>query len=106
MAAPKDARPTLTVKGAAFTPEFRAKINKAAKRQGQTQADFVAQVLEREATRILTGGADRPEEDVTQSPAIVARIEATDARIEALAAQVQTLTESQRRGFWARLLGG
>jgi len=101
----KDTRPTLTVKGAAFTPEFRAKINKAAKRQGKTQADFVAEVLEQAATRILTG-ADTLPEDAAPMPAVIARMEATDARIEALAAQVQELTDAQRKGFWQRIFGG
>ena len=98
----KDKRPTLTVKGEAFTPEFRAKLNKAARRRGQTQAQFVAEVLEQAATRVLTG---HPEEAEAPTPALVKRMEQTDAKLEALAAQVQALTDAQRKTFWERMFG-
>ena len=57
----KDRRPTLTLKGDEFGVEFRALVNKAAERQGMTQAKWVAEVLTREAQRVVTGTpADNP----------------------------------------------
>lgn len=88
--AAKDKRPTLTVKGEVFTPEFRAKLNKAARRRGQTQAQFVAEVLEQAATRVLTGQPEEAESDAP-TPALVERMEQTDAKLEVLAAHVPTL---------------
>lgn len=102
--APKDKRPTLTVKGDMFTPEFRAKLNKAARKRGQTQAQFVAEVLEQAATRVLTGQAEDAEAEAP-APALVKRMEETDARLEALAIQVQALTDAQKKTFWERILG-
>lgn len=102
--APKDKRPTLTVKGDVFTPEFRAKLNKAARKRGQTQAQFVAEVLEQAATRVLTGQAEDAEAEAP-TPALVKRMEETDAKLEALAAQVQALTDAQRKTFWQRVFG-
>ena len=102
--APKDKRPTLTVKGDVFTPEFRAKLNKAARKRGQTQAQFVAEVLEQAATRVLTGQAEDAEAEAP-APALVKRMEETDARLEALAIQVQALTDAQKKTFWERILG-
>lgn len=99
-----DLRRTLTLKSEAFTPEFRALLNKAAKRAGKTQADWIAETLEREARLALTaGGQDRP--DSAPPPALIARIEATDEKLDALAAQVQLLTERQQRSLWSRLFG-
>jgi uncharacterized protein (DUF1778 family) len=100
--AAKDKRPTLTVKGEVFTPEFRAKLNKAARRRGQTQAQFVAEVLEQAATRVLTGQPEEAESDAP-TPALVERMEQTDAKLEVLAAQVQALTDAQRKTFWQRM---
>ncbi|MDM7255206.1 MAG: hypothetical protein P3W90_000725 [Paracoccus sp. (in: a-proteobacteria)] len=100
-----DPRPTLTVKGPAFTPEFRAKINKAARKQGITQAEFVAEVLEREATRVLQGTPRDTPADNPPPPAIVARLEDTDQRISELADQVRKLTEMQQRTLWHKLWG-
>jgi gamma-glutamyl phosphate reductase len=100
-----DRRPTLTVKGPAFTKEFRAKLNKAAKKQGKTQAAFVAEVLEREATRVLQGTPLDNPSDTPPPPAIVARLEDTDHRISELAEQVRKLTEMQKRSFWHKLKG-
>lgn len=100
----KDKRPTLTVKGDMFTPEFRGKINKAAKLRGETQAQFVAEALEQAATRVLTGKAEDTAPEAP-TPALVERMEATDARLEALAVQVQALTEAQRKSFWERMFG-
>jgi leucyl aminopeptidase (aminopeptidase T) len=102
--APKDKRPTLTVKGDMFTPEFRAKLNKAARKRGQTQAQFVAEVLEQAATRVLTGQAEDAEAEAP-APALVKRMEETDARLEALAIQVQALTDAQKKTFWERIVG-
>lgn len=100
-----DKRPTLTLKSPAFTPEFRALLNKAAKKANQTQAEFVAEVLDREARRVLTGNPSDNPADNPPPPAIVARIEATDERLTALADQVKKLTELQQRSLWARIFG-
>ena len=114
----KDKRPTLTVKGEAFTPEFRAKLNKAARRRGQTQAQFVAEVLEQAATRVLTGKAEDTAPEAP-TPALVKRMEATDAaiaaqakrmqtteeKLEHIASQLEALTEAQRKSFWERMFG-
>ncbi len=99
-----DPRRTLTLKSEAFTPEFRALVNKAAKRAGKTQADWIAATLEREARlALVAGGQERP--DPAPPPALIARIEATDEKLDALTAQVKLLTDRQRRGLWARLFG-
>jgi small-conductance mechanosensitive channel len=114
----KDKRPTLTVKGEAFTPEFRAKLNKAARRRGQTQAQFVAEVLEQAATRVLTGKAEDTAPEAP-TPALVERMAATDAaiaaqakrmqtteeKLEHIASQLEALTEAQRKSFWERMFG-
>ena len=118
---PADRRPTLTLKGDEFTPEFRSLLNKAAKKDGKTQAAFAAQVLAAAARRVLSGNPDdTPDGNPSApTPAVLAQIEdtqkrqaATDAKldkatatIEALAAQVQALTETQRKGLWARIFG-
>lgn len=101
-----DRRLTLTVKGDQFTPEFRALVNKAAKRKGQTQAEFVAEVLDREARKVLTGGTT-PEDpkDTPPPPALVERIEDTDKQVKELAEQVRKLTELQQRTLWQKLRG-
>ena len=100
----KDKRPTLTVKGDMFTPEFRAKLHKAARKLGVTQAQFVAEALEQAATRVLTGQPEEAEAEAP-TPALVKRMEETDAKLEALAAQVQALTDAQRKTFWQRVFG-
>jgi uncharacterized protein (DUF1778 family) len=116
--APKDKRLTLTVKGEQFTPEFRAKINKAAKLRGQTQAQFVTEALEQAATRVLTGKAEEPAPKAP-TPALVERMEQTDAaiaaqakrmqtteeKLEHIASQLEALTEAQRKSFWERMFG-
>jgi hypothetical protein len=61
----KDKRPTLTLKGEEFGPEFRALINKAAERAGMTQSAFVAETLTREAQRIIKG---TPQDTPTDTP--------------------------------------
>lgn len=99
-----DRRPTLTVKGDQFTPEFRATINKAAKKKGQTQAEFVAEVLDREARRILSNTPPAPQTEAP-TPAVVERVAETDAKVDALAEQVRLLTELQQRTFWQKLRG-
>lgn len=101
-----DRRPTLTFKGDAFTPEFRAIINKAAKKRGLTQAEFVAEVLDREARKVLQGTPTSTPEDTPPPPAIVERIEDTDKKVAELADQVRRLTELQSRSFWQKLRGG
>lgn len=100
-----DRRPTLTVKGDAFTPEFRAVINKAARKQRQTQAEFVAEVLDREARRVLSGTPQDNPQDAPPPPAVVERIEKTDERVAELADQVRRLTELQQRSLWQKLRG-
>jgi hypothetical protein len=63
----------LAFKGEEFGPEFRALINKAAERAGMSQAQFVAEMLRREAQRIIKGTpADTPEGTPTL-PAVKAR---------------------------------
>lgn len=101
-----DKRPTLTLKGDGFTPEFRALLNKAAKRRGMTQAAFVAEVLDREARKVLQGGtpSDNPE-DNPPPPAVLERVEETDKRVAELADQVRKLTELQQRTLWQKLRG-
>lgn len=101
-----DRRPTLTLKGDQFTPEFRALLNKAAKRKGMTQAEFVADVMDREARKVLTGGTT-PEDpkDAPPPPALVQRLEDTDKQVQDLAAQVRKLTELQQRTLWQKLRG-
>ena len=113
----RDKRPTLTLKGDEFTPEFRSLLNKAAKKAGKTQAEFAAEALAAAARRILSGNPD--DTPSAPPPAVLAqiedtqkRIEATDAKLDAatqtiaaLADQVRALTEAQRKSFWARLMG-
>lgn len=133
MTAPKrDSRPTLTLKGDGFTPEFRSLLNKAAKKVGRTQAEFAAEALASAARRVLTGTPeDNPNDNPAPPPAVLAqiedtqkRLEATDAKLEAvtkaasenhdattkviadLADQVRALTETQRRGLLSRIFGG
>lgn len=118
---PTDRRPTLTLKGDEFSPEFRSLLNKAARKAGKTQAAFAAEVLAAASRRVLTGTPDDTPDGNPSAPppAVLAqiedtqkRIEATDAKldaatktIEALADQVRALTEAQRKSLWARLLG-
>jgi hypothetical protein len=100
-----DKRPTMTFKGDAFTPEFRAIINKAAKKRGLTQAEFVAEVLDREARKVLQGTPTDNPEDTPPPPAIIERIEDTDKKLTDLAEQVRLLTKLQQRTFWQKLTG-
>lgn len=118
-ARPADRRPTLTLKGDEFTPEFRSLLNKAAKKANKTQAAFAAEVLAAASRRVLTGNPDDTPEGNPSAPppAVLAQIEDTQKRlkmtdakldkatatIEALAAQVQALTEIQRKSLWQRL---
>lgn len=98
-----DKRPTLTLKGEKFTPEFRALLNKAAKKQGLTQSAFVAEVLNREARRILQGTPSGEPMGTPPPPAVLEKVEATDRRVRELAQQVQRLSELQQRTFWQKL---
>lgn len=96
-----DRRPTLTLKGDGFGPEFRALLNKAAKKRGQTQAAFAAEVLDREARRVLQG---TPQDD-PPTPAVLEKVEATDKRVAELAAQVKRLSDLQKRSLWQKMRG-
>ncbi len=102
-----DKRPTLTLKGEGFTPEFRALLNKAAKRRGMTQAAFVAEVLGNEARKVLQAGTptDTPQDNPPPPPAIIERMEDTDKKLTDLAEQVRKLTEMQQRSLWQKLTG-
>lgn len=127
-----DKRPSLTVKGAEFGPEFRALVNKAAKRKGVTQAAFVAEALSQAARRVLSGD-DTPEGIPASTPAPAglakltalqaaidraedrakaaeeqaqgagARAESIETKLDALASQVASLTAP--RGLWDRIRG-
>lgn len=102
---PADRRPTLTLKGEEFTPEFRSLLNKAAKKAGKTQAAFAADILSAAARRLLTGTPDDTPDYTPQPPALLSQIEDTNKRLDALTAQVQALTEQQRKSLWARFWG-
>lgn len=113
----RDKRPTLTLKGDEFTPEFRSLLNKAAKKLNKTQAEFAAETLAAAARRVLSGTPDdTPTDNPPLPPAVIQNLEerqtATDAKLDQatrtiadLAEQVRALTEAQRRGLWARLWG-
>ena len=132
MAAPQNRRPSLTVKGAEFGPEFRALVNKAAKRKGVTQAAFVAEALSQAARRVLSGD-ETPESTPANTPAPAGlaqltalqatidraeerakaaeeqaqgagkRAEGIETKLDALASQVASLTAP--RGLWGRIRG-
>ena len=113
----RDKRPTLTLKGDEFTPEFRSLLNKAAKKVGKTQAEFAAEALAAAARRVLSGTPeDNPPGNPAPPPAVIQNLEERQAETEtklkeateaitSLADQVRALTEAQRRSFWARLMG-
>lgn len=102
----KDNRPTLTLKGEEFGPEFRALINKAAKRAGLTQSAFVADTLTREAQRIIKGTPrDNPADNPPPPAVMTARLDEHDKRLAELADQVRRLSELQRRTLWQRVRG-
>jgi len=100
-----DRRPTLTLKGDEFGPEFRALLNKAAKKVGKTQAAFAADVLDREARKVLQGTPTDHPADTPPPPAVLEKVAETDKRVSELAEQVRKLTELQQRTFWQRLRG-
>lgn len=104
-----DRRPTLTLKGDEFTPEFRSLLNKAAKKAGKTQADYAAEVLAAAARKTLAGTPDdTPPGNPTPAiipPEILERQEATDKKLAELADQVRALTELQQKTLWARIRG-
>lgn len=104
-----DRRPTLTLKGDEFTPEFRSLLNKAAKKAGKTQADYAAEVLAAAARKTLAGTPDDtpPGNPVpaTIPPEILERQEATDRKLAVLADQVRALSELQQKTLWARIRG-
>lgn len=104
-----DRRPTLTLKGDEFTPEFRSLLNKAAKKAGKTQAEFAAEALAAAARKTLAGTPDdTPPGNPTPAiipPEILERQEATDRKLAELADQVRALTELQQKTLWARIRG-
>ena len=74
---------------------------------GMTQAAFVAEVLDREARKVLQGGGT-PSDDPADNPpppAVLERVEETDKRVAELAEQVKRLTDLQSRTFWQKLRG-
>lgn len=100
-----DRRPSLTLKGSEFTPEFRSLLNKAAKKRGLTQAAFVAEALDRAARKVLQ---DTVEDDSASAPlpaVVLERIADTDKKLSELADQVQRLTAMQQRTLWQKLQG-
>lgn len=109
-----DSRPTLTLKSDAFTPEFRALLNKAARKRKMTQAAYVAEVLAEASRRTLQGNPDDTPvsnpppaviEDLTaRQEKTAAQLVETNAAITTLANQVKALTDAQRRGFWSRFI--
>ena len=105
----KDERPTITLKHPAFTAEFRALVNKAAERCGQTQADWIADTLRREAQRVLKGNPPDAPEDAPKLPALpTERLDEQDRRIAALAEQLremrQLMEQAPQRGAQSGLL--
>lgn len=116
----RDNRPTLTLKGAGFTPEFRSLLNKAAKKTGKTQAEFAAEVLAAAARRALSDSNPQDNPPDNPPPATVQQLEDMRAAVQAadlkaeetrktvqdLAQKVQQLAEaSARRGLWQRISG-
>lgn len=104
-----DRRPTLTLKGEEFNNEFRALLNKAAKKAGKTQAEFAAEALAAAARKTLASTPDDTPPGnplpVTIPPEILERQEATDKKLAELADQVRALTELQQKTLWARIRG-
>jgi hypothetical protein len=101
-----DKRPTITLKGDRFDGEFRNLINKAAKRAGTTQSDWIADTLTTAAQRLLKGLPVESGEGAPTPPAVMTeRLDETDKRLETLAKQVEQLTALQRRTLWQRLRG-
>lgn len=105
----RDRRPTLTLKGDVFTPEFRSLLNKAAKKAGLTQAEFAAEALSAAARKVLAGTPDDTPPDnpvpAVIPPEFLERQDATDRKLAELADQVRALTELQRKTLWQRLFG-
>lgn len=114
-----DKRPTLTLKGDEFTPEFRSLLNKAAKKAGKTQAAFAAEALAEAARRVLTGAPIEPAE-VPVKPADLLSMQqmieerfglmkeqmAAELRAEVQAAMKEAQkTEAQTKGLLSRILG-
>ena len=97
----KDSRPTLTIKGEQFTPEFRTLINKAAERAGQTQAQWVFDQLQAAAIRIIKGESVEEPKLPAKDDALLREFEERrladrrelEGKLDALADQVKALTE-------------
>lgn len=91
-----DKRPTITIKGAQFTPEFRALLNMAAKKAGKTQAAWVAETLEAAARLVLARGtAPGPQTGTPPpppAPDLQAQLLAMNNRTQDTARAVQDLT--------------
>jgi len=113
----KDHRPTLTLKGPGFTPEFRSLLNKAARKVGKTQAEFAAEMLAEAARRVLID-SDRQSTPSSNPPATVQQLEdmrkavqMADQKAEATREALQQLTEqvrklahaSEKQSLWQRL---
>lgn len=98
-----DPRKTLTLKSPEFDAEFRALLNKAARKRGMTQAAFAAEVLAEAARKVLSGEAEEAPPPAIIPPEIIARQEATEAALTRLAAQVEALSAAQKRSLWARI---
>lgn len=105
----KDPRPTITLKGDRFDTEFRNLINKAAKRAGSTQSEWIADTLTAAAQRIIKGqtavNVDTGDKETNVPAVMTERLDNQDKRLEELMKQVQTLTDLQRRSLWQRLFG-
>src|SRR5215213_3266016 len=99
----KDKRPTLTLKGDEFGPEFRNLINKAAEKAGMTQAQFVAETLTAAAQRIIKGIPESTPADTPPPALSTVRLDEQDRRLAEIAEQVRRLTELQQRTLWQRL---
>jgi uncharacterized protein (DUF1778 family) len=105
----KDARPTLTLKSEAFTPEFRNLINKAAERSNKTQADWVAETLVREAQRVVKetqGGAHDNPTDNPQSTAVAMPYEETLKQVLERLDRLEARTGRVSWWPWRRGRGG
>src|SRR5947209_5115343 len=100
----KDSRPTLTLKSEAFTPEFRTLINKAAERSNQTQAEWVAEVLRREAQRVVKetqgGVRDNPTGNPQDNPQGTAIAMPYDETLKQVLDRLDRLEARTTRTLW------
>ena len=100
----KDTRPTLTLKSEAFTPEFRTLINKAAERSNQTQAEWAAEVLRREAQRVVKetqgGVRDTPSGNPTGNPQSTAIAMPYEETLKQVLERLDRLEARTERASW------